>query len=66
MSSDGKSCIECPNGFDEEKKNVTDFALWIKAPENHLMKWDTFFGKAYPGWHLECSAMSEKYLGKTL
>jgi len=50
--------------FDESKKNPTDFALWIKAPENHLMKWDTFWGKCYPGWHLECSAMSEKYLGK--
>lgn len=50
--------------FDEEKKNVTDFALWIKAPENHLMKWDTFWGKCYPGWHLECSAMSRKYLGE--
>ncbi len=49
--------------FDEEKKNTTDFALWIKAPENHLMKWDTFWGKCYPGWHLECSAMSRKYLG---
>lgn len=50
--------------FDEEKKNTTDFALWIKAPENHLMKWDTFWGKCYPGWHLECSAMSRKYLGE--
>ncbi len=50
--------------LDEEKKNPTDFALWIKAPENHLMKWDTFWGTCYPGWHLECSAMSEKYLGK--
>jgi len=49
--------------FDIEKKNTTDFALWIKAPENHLMKWDTFWGKCYPGWHLECSAMSRKYLG---
>lgn len=51
--------------FDDNKKNATDFALWIKAPENHLMKWDSFFGKSYPGWHLECSAMSEKYLGET-
>ena len=51
--------------FDENKKNSTDFALWIKAPENHLMKWDSFWGQCYPGWHLECSAMSEKYLGKT-
>ena len=49
--------------FDNGKKNISDFALWIKAPENHLMKWDSFFGKAYPGWHLECSAMSYKYLG---
>ena len=50
--------------FDPEKKHISDFALWIKAPENHLMKWDTFWGECYPGWHLECSAMSEKYLGK--
>ena len=50
--------------FDNEKKNVTDFALWIKAPENHIMKWDTFWGKCYPGWHIECSAMSRKYLGE--
>ena len=50
--------------FDNKKKNVSDFALWIKAPENHLMKWDSFWGKCYPGWHLECSAMSEKYLGE--
>lgn len=50
--------------FDQNKKNVTDFALWIKAPENHLMKWDTFWSKCYPGWHLECSAMGHKYLGE--
>lgn len=50
--------------LDNEKKNPSDFALWIKAPENHLMKWDSFWGKCYPGWHLECSAMSEKYLGE--
>lgn len=49
---------------DPEKRNTTDFALWIKAPENHIMKWDSFFGKSYPGWHLECSVISEKYLGK--
>ena len=49
---------------DNEKKNPTDFALWIKAPEEHLMKWDSFFGKCYPGWHLECSAMSNYYLGE--
>ena len=50
--------------FDNNKKNISDFALWIKAPENHIMKWDTFFGKCYPGWHLECSAMEYKYLGE--
>lgn len=50
--------------FDSEKKNISDFAVWIKAPENHIMKWDTFWGKCYPGWHLECSAMSYKYLGE--
>ena len=49
--------------FDSKKKNISDFALWIKAPENHIMKWDSFFGKCYPGWHLECSAMGYKYLG---
>ena len=49
---------------DSEKKNPLDFALWIKAPENHLMKWDSFWGKCYPGWHIECSAMSRKYLGE--
>ncbi len=49
--------------FDKNKKNATDFAIWIKAPKNHLMKWDTFWGECYPGWHLECSAMSNKYLG---
>jgi len=50
--------------FDNEKKNISDFAIWIKAPENHIMKWDTFWGKCYPGWHLECSAMGHKYLGE--
>ena len=50
--------------FDSKKKNPTDFALWIKAPEEHIMKWDTFFGKCYPGWHIECSAMGRKYLGE--
>lgn len=49
--------------FDSGKKNISDFALWIKAPENHIMKWDSFFGKCYPGWHLECSAMGYEYLG---
>ena len=50
--------------FDSNKKNVSDFALWIKAPKEHIMQWDSFFGKSYPGWHLECSAMGYKYLGE--
>lgn len=49
---------------DKEKKNPLDFALWIKAPENHIMKWDSRWGKCYPGWHIECSAMGRKYLGE--
>ncbi len=50
--------------IDKEKKNPYDFALWIKAPENHLMKWDSPWGPSYPGWHIECSAMGQKYLGE--
>ena len=50
--------------IDKEKKNPYDFALWIKAPENHFMKWESPWGLSYPGWHIECSAMSQKYLGE--
>ena len=50
--------------IDPEKKNPYDFALWIKAPENHLMKWDSPWGPSYPGWHIECSSMGQKYLGE--
>ncbi len=50
--------------IDTEKKNPYDFALWIKAPKEHIMKWDSFIGPCYPGWHIECSAMSRKYLGE--
>ncbi|MCL2383662.1 MAG: cysteine--tRNA ligase [Oscillospiraceae bacterium] len=49
---------------DKEKKNPYDFAVWIKAPENHIMKWESPWGLCYPGWHIECSAMSKKYLGE--
>ena len=49
---------------DPEKRNPYDFAIWIKAPENHIMKWESPWGLSYPGWHLECSAMSRKYLGE--
>ncbi|MHA2175719.1 MAG: cysteine--tRNA ligase [Candidatus Hodarchaeales archaeon] len=49
-----------------DKKNPRDFALWIRAPPEHLMKWTSPWGLGYPGWHLECSVMSQKYLGDTL
>lgn len=48
----------------EEKKNPNDFALWKKASKEHIMKWNSPWSKGFPGWHIECSAMSEKYLGK--
>jgi cysteinyl-tRNA synthetase len=49
-----------------DKKNPWDFALWLKAPENHLLKWQSPWSIGYPGWHIECSAMSMEYLGNTL
>lgn len=48
-----------------EKRNRFDFALWKKADEIHLMKWPSPWGNGFPGWHLECSVMSSKYLGET-
>ena len=47
----------------QEKKNPQDFALWKKAPPAHLMRWQSPWGEGFPGWHLECTAMSTKYLG---
>jgi cysteinyl-tRNA synthetase len=47
----------------EEKHNPNDFALWKKASPEHIMQWHSPWGKGYPGWHIECSAMSRKYLG---
>ena len=49
---------------DAEKRNPYDFALWIKAKPNHIMKWESPWGLSYPGWHIECSAMGQKYLGE--
>ncbi|OJX32643.1 MAG: cysteine--tRNA ligase [Chryseobacterium sp. 36-9] len=46
-----------------EKKNPQDFALWKKASPEHIMKWPSPWGEGFPGWHLECTAMSTKYLG---
>ncbi len=47
-----------------EKNHPADFAIWMKADERHLMKWNSTWSLGFPGWHLECSAMSTKYLGK--
>jgi cysteinyl-tRNA synthetase len=48
----------------QEKKNPQDFALWKKAGPNHLQRWASPWGDGFPGWHLECSVMSTKYLGE--
>ena len=48
-----------------EKKNPQDFALWKKAEPQHIMRWPSPWGDGFPGWHLECTAMSTKYLGET-
>ena len=47
----------------EEKRNRQDFALWKAAPPEHIMRWQSPWGEGFPGWHIECSAMSTKYLG---
>lgn len=49
----------------EEKRSPLDFAIWKKAAPHHLMKWPSPWGEGFPGWHLECSVMSTKYLGRT-
>ncbi|MCG2588259.1 cysteine--tRNA ligase [Rhodohalobacter sulfatireducens] len=48
----------------DEKKNPYDFALWKKASTGHIMRWDSPWGEGFPGWHMECTTMSTKYLGK--
>jgi cysteinyl-tRNA synthetase len=49
----------------DEKKNANDFALWKKAGPEHIMQWPSPWSNGFPGWHIECSAMSRKYLGDT-
>ena len=49
----------------DQKRHPADFALWKKAQPNHIMQWDSPWGRGFPGWHIECTAMSLKYLGKT-
>ena len=48
----------------DEKRDTADFALWKAAPPEHIMRWKSPWGEGFPGWHIECSAMSTKYLGK--
>ncbi|MBE7173880.1 MAG: cysteine--tRNA ligase [Williamsia sp.] len=48
----------------DEKRNKQDFALWKAAPPQHIMRWTSPWGEGFPGWHIECSAMATKYLGK--
>ena len=50
---------------DIDKKNPWDFLLWVTNQPNHIMKWNSPWGEGFPGWHLECTAMSTKYLGET-
>lgn len=52
-------------GGQDEKRGRLDFALWIKAKPEHIMRWPSPWGWGFPGWHIECSAMSSKYLGET-
>ncbi|MCB9032396.1 MAG: cysteine--tRNA ligase [Chitinophagales bacterium] len=65
----GRNIDEAEEGYrdldgQEEKKNSIDFALWKKASDEHIMRWNSPWGDGFPGWHLECSVMSTKYLGK--
>jgi len=53
-------------GVNPEKRSPADFALWKRAEPGHIMQWPSPWGMGYPGWHLECSVMSTKYLGETI
>ncbi|MEN8208157.1 MAG: DALR domain-containing protein, partial [Candidatus Fermentibacteria bacterium] len=52
--------------IDRGKRDPKDFTLWKKAEDDHILKWNSPWGWGYPGWHLECSAMSMRYIGETL
>lgn len=49
---------------DEEKRSPYDFVLWVKAPKEHIMQWQSPWGMGYPGWHIECSVIGDKFLGE--
>lgn len=52
--------------IDPERRNAWDFALWVTNQPKHIMQWESPWGRGFPGWHIECSAMSMKYLGEEL
>lgn len=52
--------------IDEEKHSPYDFVLWVKAPKEHIMQWESPWGMGYPGWHIECSVIGDKYLGERI
>ncbi len=52
--------------INEKKRHPADFALWKKAEPEHIMQWNSPWGRGFPGWHVECSAMAMKYLGETI
>ena len=66
----GRSVEEMEAGarvaVNEEKRHPADFALWKRAEPGHIMRWPSPWGDGFPGWHLECSVMSQKYIGDTL
>ena len=51
---------------DQEKHSPYDFVLWVKAPKEHIMQWQSPWGMGYPGWHIECSVIGDKFLGDTI
>lgn len=51
---------------DEEKHTPYDFVLWVKAPKEHIMQWKSPWGMGYPGWHIECSVIGDKFLGQSI
>ncbi len=66
----GRSVDEMEAGarveINPDKRHPSDFALWKRAEPGHIMRWPSPWGEGYPGWHLECSVMSQKYIGETL
>ena len=51
---------------DDEKRSPYDFVLWVIAPKEHIMQWDSPWGKGYPGWHIECSVIGDKFFGDNI